>query len=167
MLPVAQKLGDSSHWPMHLAASFLLLGLLAVAHRGSSSQSSLPNLSTWSVLLLLAVAVSGFWTVPLFAASEAKLAVGRYAGYAAAALIGWRFGLRSLPALAWGPGNYGAQKLYVFGHSISHSGRLVPLGTKPKQREERGLSSRNSGLARHCLAAHPKHLDWGSPVAPF
>ncbi len=102
MLPVAQKLGDSSHWPMHLAAGFLLLGLLALAHRGSSSQSSLPNVSTWGVLLLLAIAVSGFWTVPLFAASEAKLAVGRYAGYAAAALIGWRFGLRALPTLAWG-----------------------------------------------------------------
>ncbi|MDP4854686.1 MAG: hypothetical protein NWR20_01265, partial [Schleiferiaceae bacterium] len=67
MLPVAQKLGDSSHWPMHLAAGFLLLGLLAVAHRGSTSQSSLPNLSTWGMLLLLAIALSGFWTVPLFA----------------------------------------------------------------------------------------------------
>ena len=87
---------------MHLAAGILLLGLLAVAHRGSSPHSTLPNLSTWSTLLLLAVAVSGFWTVQLFAASEAKLAVGRYAGYAAAALIGWRFGLRALPTLAWG-----------------------------------------------------------------
>lgn len=102
LLPVAQKLGDSSHWPMHLVASFLLLGLLALAHRGSSTHSSLPNFSTWSALLLLAVALSGFWTVPLFAASEAKLAVGRYAGYAAAAFIGWRFGLRALPTLAWG-----------------------------------------------------------------
>lgn len=101
-LPVAQKLGDTSHWPMHLGAALLLLGLGIWQHvKPNEHVSHLPNLSVAGSIGLAAVALIGIQTASLYAASEAYFAVGRYLGYAAAALLGWRLGLRSIPMLAW------------------------------------------------------------------
>ena len=101
-LPAAQKLGDTSHWPMHLGAAALLFGL-SIWHQlnDRNGTSTVPNASVAGSIGLAAVACIGLAVVPLFAASEAYLAVGRYLGYAGAALLGWRLGLRSIPMLAW------------------------------------------------------------------
>jgi O-antigen ligase len=98
----AQALGDTSHWPMHLAAAVLLAAMLGWnLVKKSSNHGPLPWIFYGSLGLAL-LALSSFWTVDLSAASEARFAFGRYAGYAAAVLVGWRLGLRGLPALAWG-----------------------------------------------------------------
>jgi len=97
----AQELGDTSHWPMHLAAAVLLAVLGATAARSNTPSASL----SWIVCAsggFALLALSSFWTTELFALSEARYVSGRYLGYAAAALVGWRMGLRGIPILAWG-----------------------------------------------------------------
>ena len=102
-LPVAQKLGDTSHWPMHLGAAVLILGLGLQQHfTASEDRNELPNLSVAGSFCLALVAMLGLAVAPLYAASEAYLATGRYLGYAAAALLGWRMGPQGIPMLAWG-----------------------------------------------------------------
>ncbi len=102
-LPVSQALGDTSHWPMHLGAALLLIGLGLQQHfSGRDASVSLPNLSVVGSLALAFVALAGLVWAPIFAASEAYLAIGRYVGYAAAALLGWRMGPQGIPMLAWG-----------------------------------------------------------------
>ena len=97
----AQELGDTSHWPMHAAAAVLLAAFGATAAR-SHSVSGRPSWAVWISGGIALLALSSFWTTELFAASEARYATGRYLGYTAAALVGWRMGLRGIPILAWG-----------------------------------------------------------------
>lgn len=97
----AQELGDTSHWPMHAAAAVLLAAFGATAAR-SHSVSGRPSWAVWISGGIALLALSSFWTTELFAASEARYATGRYLGYIAAALVGWRMGLRGIPILAWG-----------------------------------------------------------------
>jgi len=101
LAPFAQELGDTSHWPMHLAAAVLLAVLGATAARSSTPSGSL-SWTVWASGGFALIALSSFWTTDLFAASEARYAAGRYLGYAAAALVGWSMGLRGIPILAWG-----------------------------------------------------------------
>ena len=101
LAPFAQELGDTSHWPMHLAAAVLLAVLGATAARSSTPSGSL-SWTFWASGGFALIALSSFWTTELFAASEARYAAGRYLGYAAAALVGWSMGLRGIPILAWG-----------------------------------------------------------------
>lgn len=97
----AQELGDTSHWPMHLASAVLLAAFGSTAARSSTATGSIPW-AVWGSGGLALLALSSFWTTELFAASEARYATGRYLGYTAAALVGWRMGLRGIPILAWG-----------------------------------------------------------------
>jgi O-antigen ligase len=97
----AQKLGDTSHWPMHLASALLLAAFGVSAARSSSPSGSI-SWAVWASAGFALLALSSFWTTELFAASEARYATGRYLGYTAAALVGWRVGLRGIPILAWG-----------------------------------------------------------------
>ena len=97
----AQELGDTSHWPMHLASAVLLAAFGATAVRSSTATGSIPW-AVWASGGLALLALSSFWTTELFAVSEARYATGRYLGYTAAALVGWRMGLRGIHILAWG-----------------------------------------------------------------
>lgn len=97
----AQELGDTSHWPMHAAAAVLLAAFGGTAARSSSAPGR-PSWAVWASGGLALLALSSFWTTELFAASEARYATGRYLGYTAAALVGWRMGLHGIPILAWG-----------------------------------------------------------------
>ncbi|MEY3928170.1 MAG: hypothetical protein RJA97_1177 [Bacteroidota bacterium] len=101
LAPFAQELGDTSHWPMHLASAVLLAAFGATAVRSSTPSGSL-SWTVWASVGFALLALSSFWTTELFAASEARYAAGRYLGYAAAALVGWSMGLRGIPILAWG-----------------------------------------------------------------
>ena len=125
-LPFAQKLGDTSHWPMHLGAAALIMGLGIWQYtRSSEEDAGLPNLSVWGSLALAITAAAGIWLAPLYAASEAYLAVGRYLGYAAAALLGWRMGIRNVPMLAWAVlGAAGVEAWSAFSDLTEHRNAL-------------------------------------------
>jgi O-antigen ligase len=88
---------------MHLGAAVLILGLALLQHfTAREDRKDLPNLSVAGSFSLALVALLGLAVAPLYAASEAYLAAGRYLGYAAAALLGWRMGPQGIPLLAWG-----------------------------------------------------------------
>lgn len=128
--PLAQQLGDTSHWPMHLAGAVLLVAFATYSEYHHRSHGPIP-LTVWAFLGILLLGFSSLFTSELAARSEAYYATGRYAGYAAAALIGWRAGQRGVPVLAWGLLGFGAMAVvfqffqvfkvggFTFGHNVA------------------------------------------------